>query len=277
MGTSLARPVRASWLAERLGLRLVGSDLEVHTVCSLRSLARNGVTFAKDQTLISEAGPALVLGSPDHARGLITVLASEHPRLDFARLLRLLLDESAFVPAASPRIHPTATIGRNVVLGMGVQIGERTVVGHNVVIGDEVRIGRFSIIKSGAVIGEDGFGFERDEAGVPIRIPHLGSVVIGDHVEIGSLTTVCRGTLDDTVIEDFAKIDDHVHVAHNCRIATKALVIACAELSGGTVVGESAWVAPNASVLEKVTIGDRATIGLERCLDSFFDGLRVIP
>jgi UDP-3-O-[3-hydroxymyristoyl] glucosamine N-acyltransferase len=73
---------------------------------------------------------------------------------------------------------------------------------------------------------------------------------------------VVQGTLGPTVIEDDAKIDDHVHVAHNCRVGKKAFVIACAELSGGVVVGESAWIGPNASVLEQVKIGERAFVGL---------------
>lgn len=118
-------------------------------------------------------------------------------------------------------------------LNKGVVVGAETVIENNVVVGAGVEIGARCVVKSGAVIGEDGFGFERDELGRPIRLIHLGSVVIGDDVEIGSLATVCRGTLGNTVIEDFAKIDDHVHIAHNVVVRTAALITACAEVSGG--------------------------------------------
>jgi UDP-3-O-[3-hydroxymyristoyl] glucosamine N-acyltransferase len=263
MGKSLTRPVSASFLAARLELSLAGPDLLVQRVCPLGSLEPDALTYAKKGVALAAPGPLLVIGSAELAGGVISVLASDRPRLAFAKALRLLDEEIGFEKSgAPPKIHPTAQVGRNVVLGNGVEIGEGARIGHNVVVGHDVKIGRFSVIKSGAIIGEDGFGFERDLDGTPLRMLHLGSVVIGDHVEIGSLTTVCRGTLGDTVIEDFAKIDDHVHVAHNCHVKKNALVIACAELSGGAVVGNGAWVAPNASVLEKVVIGDRATVGL---------------
>jgi UDP-3-O-[3-hydroxymyristoyl] glucosamine N-acyltransferase len=96
-----------------------------------------------------------------------------------------------------------------------VSIGEGTRVGSLAVIKSGTRVGRHCDIKSGAVIGETGFGFERDGANRPLRMIHFGRVVIGDHVEIGSLTTVCRGALGDTVLEDHVKIDDHCHISHN--------------------------------------------------------------
>jgi UDP-3-O-[3-hydroxymyristoyl] glucosamine N-acyltransferase len=143
-----------------------------------------------------------------------------------------------------------------------VRIGPNTVLHHNVVIGDEVVIGARCIVKSGAVIGEEGFGFERDAKGRAVRLPHLGAVVIGDDIEVGSLTTVCRGTLGDTVLRDGCKIDDHVHIAHNVDVGEGAFVIACAEVSGGVRIGPRAWIAPNASVLNQLTVGADAVIGL---------------
>jgi UDP-3-O-[3-hydroxymyristoyl] glucosamine N-acyltransferase len=131
-----------------------------------------------------------------------------------------------------------------------------------VVISDGVTIGSDCIIKSNTVIGEAGFGFERDEMGVPIRILHLGTVKIGDRVEIGSLNTICRATLGTTVIEDDVKTDDHVHIAHNCRVRRGAMITACVELSGGVDVGSFAWVGPNSSIIQKLVIGDHAFIGI---------------
>jgi len=159
-------------------------------------------------------------------------------------------------------VDPSARIGQGVVLGNGVEIGRNTVIHHNVVIGDDVIIGDNCVIKSCAVIGEDGFGFERDEDGIPIRLVHLGRVIIGNDVEIGSLTTVCRGTLGDTIIHDHVKVDDHVHIAHNVVVHMGAMIIACAEVSGGVEIGAQAWVGPNSSVIQKLKIGEKSTVGI---------------
>lgn len=117
-------------------------------------------------------------------------------------------------------------------------------------------------MKSNTVIGEDGFGFVRDDDGTPLRMPHLGTVVIGDRVEIGSLNTICRATLGQTVVENDVKTDDHVHIAHNCIIRSGALITACAELSGGVIVGRNAWIGPNSSVIQKVEIGENSFVGI---------------
>ena len=111
-------------------------------------------------------------------------------------------------------------------------IEEGTKINHNVVISDNVKIGKNCYIKSGAILGEDGFGFDFEKDGIPIRIPHIGSVVIGENVEIGSNTVIVRGTLNDTIIEDNVKMDDQVCIAHNCKIGKSSLVIAFAEISG---------------------------------------------
>jgi UDP-3-O-[3-hydroxymyristoyl] glucosamine N-acyltransferase len=93
-------------------------------------------------------------------------------------------------------------------------------------------------------------------------LPHLGGVVLGDDVEVGSLTTVCRGTLADTILRDGCKIDDHVHIAHNIDVGEDAFVIACAEVSGGVKIGRRAWIAPNASILNQLSVGDDSVVGL---------------
>lgn len=129
-------------------------------------------------------------------------------------------------------------------------------------IGAETIIGDDCIIKSGAVIGQDGFGFERDESDLPFRIKHLGKVIIGNNVEVGSGTTVCKGTLNDTIINDYVKIDDHVHIAHNVIIKKGAMIIACAEISGGVVINENAWIGPNASIIQKLVIGKKSIVGI---------------
>jgi UDP-3-O-[3-hydroxymyristoyl] glucosamine N-acyltransferase len=91
---------------------------------------------------------------------------------------------------------------------------------------------------------------------------HLGSVTIGNEVELGSLNTVCRGTLSNTIIEDHVKTDDHVHIAHNCTVRRAAMLTACVELSGSVDVGAFAWLGPNCSVNNGIKIGERAFVGI---------------
>lgn len=157
-----------------------------------------------------------------------------------------------------------------------ISIGPGTVVGQNVSFVGRVRIGENCRIKSGAVIGEKGFAWGFTEDGFPVAIEHLGGVWIGDNVEIGSCSTVLRGTVDDTIIMDNAKIDDHVHIAHNCLIGRGTIITACSELSGSVKVGEFCWLGPNCSIKNKVKIGDKALIGIGSVVISDVGELEVV-
>lgn len=260
----LSSPVNASELALALGAELLGQDLPICTVRSIGNLADNCLAFSRAEFLASESKAVVISPKPSStAVGNVSIIVSKSPRLDFARALLWLRSKVGFLrPMGSPVMDDSVCVGMNCVIGQGVEIGSGTVIGNNVTITDGVTIGKNCVIKSCAVIGEDGFGFERDEEGMPLRLVHLGSVVIGDDVEVGSFTTVCRGTLDDTLIEDHVKIDDHVHIAHNVKIRRGAMVIACAEVSGGVEIGERAWVGPNSAIIQKVKIGSDALVGI---------------
>lgn len=261
MRNRLENPVPVSQLAASLHLAWEGEDVAIHVVTPLSAPAPSTLTFATRAlpAELPERSCVIAKERPPSAAWI----RSENPRYDFIRALVALEKLGRFERATeAAQIHPTAIVAPGVSIGKGVVIGEGTRIEPHVTIADNVRIGKDCWLKSGCVIGESGFGFEREPDGTPIRMLHFGGVVIGDRVEVGSVTTVVQGTLGPTVIEDDAKIDDHVHVAHNVRICKNAFVIACAELSGGVVVGESAWIGPNASVLEKVKIGARAYVGL---------------
>ena len=129
-------------------------------------------------------------------------------------------------------------------------------------IGPKVTVGERSVIKENCVVGGWGFGYALSKGTPPLRIPHVGGVTIGRDVEIGSFTTVCSGTIDPTILEDHAKVDDHVHIAHNCHLEQGAMVIACAEVSGSVRVGARSWLGPNCSVLDRISIGADCTVGL---------------
>lgn len=199
------------------------------------------------------------------------VISSANPRLEYAQILNFILEKTYRKPQ---NIYSATSIGDN------FKIGEGTIIGHNVIIGNHVTIGKECTIKAGAVINDNvtigdntiirensviggyGFGFERDEKGIPIRLPHVGGVIIGNNVEIGALTTVASGTIEPTIVEDYTKIDDHVHIAHNCRIGTCCIITACAEISGSVKVGNHTWLGPNCSIIDGISIGDNCLIGI---------------
>lgn len=178
-----------------------------------------------------------------------------------------------FVDIYNPGIHPscvidsTAEIAEEVYIAPFVyigkaKIGKGTVICANVRIYDDVVIGEHCFIKEGAVIGGPGYGYEIDNNGNRFRFPQIGGVVIGNHVDIGGNTCIDRGALSDTIIEDFAKIDNLCHIAHNVHIGRNAMVIACSEISGSCQIGENAWIGPNSSVRDWRNIGSYSTIGI---------------
>ena len=265
----------ASQIAEFLGLQLYGSNIEIDKPCSVNNISSNSVMFVKKFNhdlveLLNSYNDILVL-APDESDNELhcPYILTPNPRLSFAKVL-----QNFFSPKAVTGISPTAVIGDNVIMGINVSIGHYSVIGsnvtirdnteirHNVVISDNTVIGKNCLIKSNTVIGEEGFGFERDEDGVPVRIPHLGKVEIGDNVEIGASVVIAKGTLDNTVVEKNAKIDDQVFIAHNVRIGENSMVIANSEISGSTKIGANCWIGPNSSIINGITIGDNVFIGL---------------
>ncbi|MCP4588757.1 UDP-3-O-(3-hydroxymyristoyl)glucosamine N-acyltransferase [Pseudoalteromonas sp.] len=265
MGYKLKIVQTASLLSEIFELRMVGSDIEINNVAASGDADRSSLTFASNITKNQVAG--LIITSDSQtlkaaAEG-ITVLVSETPRLDFIKVLAYLESKVGFSKSnVKPDVHCSASIGENVVIENGCVIGPDVIIEHNVVLHEGTTIGRGSRIRANSSIGGDGFGFERTDEGIPIRFPHLGGVVIGEDVEVGSNTCIARGTLSSTIIEDSVKIDNLVHIAHNVTLKKGAFVIAGAEVSGGVTVGESAWIGPNACVIQKVNIGEGALVGL---------------
>jgi UDP-3-O-[3-hydroxymyristoyl] glucosamine N-acyltransferase len=243
--------------------------------------------FAEDATsaakaLASNAG-AVVLPEGSAAacpRGKCVVEAAQ-PRLWFARAAKLL------TPALSAAgVHSTAVVGENVRLGKGVTIGPCVVVGENANLGDGSRIeagavigrgvrvgddcriypravlypgttlGNRVVVHAGAVLGADGFGYVRDSAtGAYTQFPQQGTLMIEDEVEIGANSTIDRGALGETRIRRGTKIDNLVHIGHNCEIGEDVIVVALTGISGSSTVGRGAVIAG------QVGIGDHAHIG----------------
>lgn len=192
-----------------------------------------------------------------------------NPRLIFTKILRKFFPRLSkgtiskhAILGKNCKIGNNVSIGHYSILGDNVEIGDNSIIYNNVVIERNTKIGRNCVIKSGSIIGEEGFGFEKDENEIPLFIPHLAGVTIGDYVEIGSLSTICRGTLEDTVLGNYVKIDDHVHIAHNVIIEERVMIVACAEVSGSVHIKKGSWIAPNCSIIDRVQIGENCLIGI---------------
>ena len=157
------------------------------------------------------------------------------------------------------RLGDRCRVAEGVSLGDGVTVGEDTVIGPRVVCYRGSRIGQRVVLKAGAVVGGDGFGFRRDDGGHR-RIPHVGLCIIDDDVEIGSNSTVDRGSVDDTVVGKGTKVDNQVHVAHNVRIGERCLLMAGVGVAGGTRLGNDVILAGHVGVTDHLVIADRVRI-----------------
>lgn len=181
-----------------------------------------------------------------------------------------VLDPSAKV-AASATIGPHVTVEAGAVIGENCRIDAGCFIGRDAEIGAEThfhanvtfhagcRIGRAGIIHSGAVIGSDGFGFA-NEGGTWIKIPQTGRVVIGDDVDIGANTTIDRGALDDTVIEDGVKLDNQIQIGHNCHIGAHTAMAGCVGVAGSAKIGKYCTFGGAAMVLGHLTIADNVHV-----------------
>jgi UDP-3-O-[3-hydroxymyristoyl] glucosamine N-acyltransferase len=280
----------AKELAEAIGAILEGDGaLEVGGVAAperagSRDLiyvesAKHAMRAAASAALCVVAGEGLRLSGK-------TILRSTLPKVAFARAAALLLER----PPIAVGIHPTAivaalahvaegaSIGPYAVIkedahiGAGTQVGAHSVIGAGCWIGEGcrihphvtlyncVRIGHRVEIHSGAVIGADGFGYAFGE-GKYWKFPQVGIVEIGDDVEIGANTTIDRGSLDDTRIAEGAKLDNLVHVGHNCQIGPHTVIAAQVGFSGSCVVGKNVVIGGQAGFGEHCEIKDGAVIG----------------
>ena len=276
-------------LVEKLGGKLIqGSpDLELEYVSSYEQADPDSLVFADSSAAApkafnSEAGTVVLQAKlvDVYPEGKCIVEA-EQPRLWFAKAAQLL---NAGLPVN--KIDPTAVVSRTAVLGENVKIGANAVIGEDVGIGSGSRIGPGAILRTavsigeecriypravlyggttlgnrvvvhaGAVLGADGFGYVRDSTtGAYTQFPQQGTLVIEDDVEIGANATIDRGALAETRIRRGTKIDNLVHIGHNCDIGEDVIIVALTGISGSCTVGNGAVIAG------QVGVGDHATIG----------------
>ena len=265
--------VQVSEISNYLKKEYTGENFLIKEVASFDKIANNSIVFLNDngQRSIPNVDALVLIPKGFDINGFkCAFIEVENPRLSFARVINkyfLTMRKNkgihqTCVLGDSCMIDESVSIGPNCVIGDGVVIGANTIINNNVVIFDNVIVGDNCYIKSGAIIGEDGFGFEFEQNGLPVRMPHIGNVVIGNNVEIGSNSIIARGTLNSTTIEHGVKIDDHVFIAHNCYISSNTMIIACAEISGSVTIGKNCWIGPNSSIIQKINIEDNSTIGI---------------
>ena len=235
----------------------------------LRSTAASAVILLEDDASLTDL-PAIVCTNPYLYFSQVSGLF--HPQLPPAPGIHpsAIIAPSALV-AKSARINPHCHIGDQAVIGERVELQAGCVIGSGVTIGDDSsvkanvviysgsRIGQRAIIHAGAVIGSDGFGFANDD-GQWRKIPQVGGVVIGDDVEIGAGTTIDRGALKDTVIDDGVKIDNQVQIGHNVRIGEHTALAGCVGVAGSAVIGARCTVGGGAIVLGHLSIADGVNI-----------------
>jgi len=260
-------------MATYLNVDFIGENLIIESVVGISSFKSNSMSFINKVNYkedISIGGLIFVLDDyiiDDKSKN--SYILSQNPRYDFVKVFnKFFKQEKKMGICATVIIGENCRIGKNVIVGEycvikdNVSIGDGSVINNHVVIESNNIIGNDCYIKSGAIIGEDGFGFVKDENGIPMKFPHIGNVVIGNNVEIGAKTTIARGTLESTVIRDNVKIDDQVFIAHNVFIDENTMIVACSEVSGSAKIGKNCWVGPNSTIRDGITIGDNVFLGM---------------
>ena len=282
--------IRLDELAQRHGLRLIGDgDAEIDGVCTLANGRAGAISFLANpqyrRYLTETQAAAVIVTEADAAGAAVPVLVADDPYVAYARLAAEFLPSADVTPGVAPTAHVDssasladdvavaagASIGAGARLGAGVRVGPNTVIGARSVVGAgtqlganvtleaSVTLGARCTVHSGAVIGSRGFGLAMD-AGRWIEVPQLGSVVIGDDVEIGANTTIDRGAVEDTVIGDGVKIDNQVQIAHNVTIGAHTAIAAKVGIAGSTSIGSYCMLGGAVGVAGHIEITDKVMI-----------------
>jgi UDP-3-O-[3-hydroxymyristoyl] glucosamine N-acyltransferase len=282
-------------IAEILSASVEGNpNTIIHSVCKIEEGFEGGLSFLanpKYTDFIYETKASAVIVSNDFVPEKpvqATLIRTENPYLSLAKLLEVYQQMKPKKSGISTLSHiaKTAHIGENVYIGEFVSVGENARIEDGVqlfpqvYVGDGVRIGKNcilysgvkvyadceighdTIIHAGAVIGADGFGFAQQE-GDYFKVPQVGNVVIGNHVEIGANTCIDRATLGATKIHDYVKLDNLIQIAHNCEIGEGAAFASQSGVSGSTKIGKKCIIAGQVGITGHLKIGDNVIIGAQ--------------
>ncbi len=282
--------LRLGEIVARLGGELLGDPaVEITQVAPLPRARRDEIGFVsraayRDQLAHTRAG-AVIVPPELQAEAKTAAIVARDPYAYFAKVSALLNPPESLVPGIHPDavvepgavIAPGARIGALAWIGPGARIGDGTLIAEGCYIGENVNIGRDCrlyprvtvyhncvigdrvVMHSGVVIGADGFGYASED-GRWLKIPQIGRVMIGDDVDIGANTTIDRGALDDTVIEEGVKLDNQIQIGHNCRIGAHTGIAGCVGIAGSTVIGRHCMIGGAAMIGGHLEIADRVII-----------------
>jgi len=282
--------LRLCELAEQFNLRLKGDgNILIDGVGTLSDATGTQLSFLsnpayRDQLDSTQAG-VVIVSAKDAENCQVNTLIADDPYVSYARIAQHFDPRRPIKPGlhTSASIDPSAIIGRdvhigaNAVVGPGCEIEDACSIGPGcvlmadcqlghgsrlvakVTLCDGVRIGRRTVIHPGAIIGSDGFGlaFDKDHW---VKIPQIGSVQIGDDCEIGANTTIDRGAIGDTIIEDDVRLDNHIQIAHNVEIGAHTAMAAYVGISGSTKIGKYCMFGGRSGAVGHLRIADRTTV-----------------
>ncbi len=281
----------AAELARMIDGRVRGSeDVQIANVTTLEGAGPDDLAFLRDKghkDLAEASSAGIVISSVELDAYGGTLVVCEDADVAMAEILPLFAAERSAQPEGISdlaSVSPDAELGADVAVGdfayvgpgavlddgavvhphayVGAhcRIGERTVIGPHACIHDGVQIGRDCIVHYSAVIGSEGFGFVQ-RGKQHVKLAQVGTVRVGDRVDIGALTTIDRALIDETVIEDGVKIDNHCHIAHNCHVGEDCILAGYSKLAGSVVLEKGVIVAENAGVNDHVHVGEGAILG----------------
>lgn len=277
-------------LIRSLGGEVLGDGgILIYSVRSLAQAQEGDLSFLSNpkyrKQLENTCATAVIVGPADRDSTALPRIVTANPYAYLAKVLTVLYPPSPVVPGIHPRavvhaeakIAATASIGANAVIEAAAVIGERTVIGAGCYIGEHAQLGEDArlypgaviyarcvlgarvILHSGVVIGADGFGLAQENQHW-LKIPQIGRVLIGDDVEIGANTTIDRGALEDTVIEEGVKLDNQIQVAHNVHIGAHTAIAGCVGIAGSAHIGKHCMIGGAAMILGHLQIADGTTI-----------------
>jgi len=290
MVVSRAPAYRIEELAERFGLKRRGDgDAVIRGVATLPGARGDRLAFLANprylRALRGTRAGVVVLREEHAAQCPVPALIADDPYLAYAKMAALFDDIPASQPGAhasavieaGARVSASASIGAfchvasDVVIEDGVVLGPHCIVGPGCAVGAQSRLvarvtlvtrvtlGKRVLIHPGAVLGADGFGIA-NEQGHWVKVPQLGGVRVGDDCEIGANTTIDRGALEDTVLEEDVRLDNQIQIAHNVFIGAHTAIAGCAAVAGSARIGRHCLIGGAAGVLGHLEIADRVTI-----------------
>lgn len=260
---------KASEIAELLGLECAVSDIEIERISAIAAAGPDALVFAMDEAALEEAlaSSAGLILAPMTAAENERVLRVKDPRTAFARVYAKWFHERggrgvhpAAVVEVGAVLGPGCEVGAGSYLASGVKLGADCVIGPRVVIHAGTTLGDRVKVQAGVVLGSDGFGYARTGEGY-IGFPQIGTLWVGDDVEIGAGTTIDRGALGETRIGRGTKIDNLCHIAHNCIVGEDVIMAAQVGMAGSCVIEDGAMLGGQVGLGEKVTIGKGVILG----------------